>query len=146
MTTLTRWNGLLSPWSAFDLLGREFDPVLDSPPSTSHPDFVPAMDVREEETGTRIEAELPGMNPEQIEISLHDKVLSLRGTRNAEREKTEANSLIRERRWGFFERILRLSHAVDPEAIEATYEQGILSIHLPKAESDRPQRITVKSS
>ena len=104
------------------------------------------MDVREEETGTRIEAELPGMNPEQIEISLHNKVLCLRGTRNAEREKTEANTLIRERQWGFFERSLQLSHAVDPEAIEATYGQGILSIHLPKAERDRPLRITVKSS
>lgn len=105
--------------------------------------WTPAVDVFEDKDGLRIIAELPGVKPEDVKLSLENNVLTIRGEkRQVAEEKTERVHRY-ERSYGAFERTFTLPATVDAERIAAGYEHGVLTVTLPKVERARPREITI---
>jgi len=106
--------------------------------------WVPPVDVFEDANGIRILAEVPGVRPEDVKISVENDVLTIQGAkRETAEEKTEQVHRY-ERAYGVFERTFTLPNTVDAANIKATYEHGVLRITLPKAEKARPRQIQVQ--
>ena len=103
----------------------------------------PALDVFQDKNNLFIKAELPGMKKEDVKLSLHDGVLTLSGERRHEKAHDEKSSLRNERFFGRFERSLNLPFAVDATRVAASYEDGILTVTLPKAEEAKPRQIDI---
>ena len=106
--------------------------------------WVPAVDILEEPEAIRITAEVPGVKPEDVKISLENNVLTIRGTKEqVAAERTERVHRY-ERTYGAFERSFALPATVDAGAIKATYDHGILTVTLPKVEKAKPREIQVQ--
>ena len=106
----------------------------------------PALDLSETEDALHVQAEIPGVDPEHVDISITGDQLTIRGEKQAQTEE-EGRSWHRiERRRGSFSRTLSLPAAVDAEKVEATVRDGVLSVTLPKREDARPRRIDVRTS
>jgi HSP20 family protein len=104
----------------------------------------PALDVSETEDALEIQAELPGVDPENIEITVSGDELVIRGEKTARVEESERSWHRVERRHGSFERTLRLPESVDADSIEATSSHGVLILKLPKREEVQPRRIEIR--
>ena len=105
--------------------------------------FGPVVDVRETDTDFLVEAELPGVDPKEVTVSFEDGVLRLQGERKLEENKETKNVHRSERLYGAFERRIGLTEGVNPEDIEATYMNGILTVRIGKREEARPRTIPV---
>lgn len=110
---------------------------------TSH--WRPAVDIREEKDRFVIEADLPGVDPKDIEVTMENGVLTLKGERRFEKDTSGDNYKRVERAYGVFYRRFSLPDSANPEKIEARGKNGVLEIILPKQEKVRPRRIDVKS-
>ena len=112
------------------------------------PNFVDTLplDVTESEDEYVVKASIPGIKPEDMEITYSGKSLTIKGEFKAEEEKDEVHYHLRERRYGAFARSLTLPAAVQSEAIEAKYESGVLTLKLPKSEEVKPKKIAVQSA
>jgi HSP20 family protein len=152
--TLTRWQRphLWDTARHLFSLRDEIDRLFDSPLSLfengSQPfsnGWAPAIDVYEDKDNLFVRAEVPGMKKDEIEISLHEGVLTLSGERKLEKEYEKANSHRAERFAGRFQRSLTLPHPVDGAKVRATYKDGILAVTLPKAEEAKPKQISVSA-
>lgn len=106
--------------------------------------FMPAVDVCETDTDVVVEAELPGVDPAQVEVNLDGGSLVLRGERKHEEEKKTKNAHRVERFFGQFERRIGLPEGVNPEDVEATYKEGVLTVRIGKREEVKPRSIPVK--
>ena len=93
-----------------------------------------------------VRASLPGVAPDNIQVSIEDNVLTIRGETASQFESTEGSYLMRERRSGSFHRSLRLPDTVDQDKAEPRYEHGVLTVTLPKAEAKRTKQFDVKVS
>jgi HSP20 family protein len=93
-----------------------------------------------------VRAELPGVNPADLDITSKDQSLVLRGERKIPKEEENVNYHRRERESGFFRRVVRLPSPVDPNKVEAAYKDGILTITLAKPEEIKPRQIKVTSA
>jgi HSP20 family protein len=108
--------------------------------------WVPAMDVAERGDAYIVQAELPGVSPEQVEVSFEQNVLTLRGTKPAGFDvgnEGELRVFAAERLHGSFERSVRLPEFVDGDRISATFDNGVLSVTVPKAEAAQPRKINI---
>jgi HSP20 family protein len=149
--TLTRWNRQnWNPARQLSTLRDEIDRLFESPLSwfdeVSQPfsgGWLPAIDLYEDKDNVFVRAELPGMKKEEIDISLHEGVLTLSGERKLEKDYEKAQSHRTERFLGRFTRSVTLPSLVDATKVHATYKDGILAITLPKAEEAKPKQITV---
>ncbi len=123
---------------------RLFDRVLDDAwnPSAEFSRALP-LDVSETEEQIRVRAELPGMDPKEIEIELTGDVLTISGQKVEETEAEEGTRHFSERQFGSFRRSMKLPCAIEPDRVEAEYKNGVLSIRLEKADTVRPKRIPV---
>lgn len=109
--------------------------------------WVPSVDVLEDKNNVIVRAEVPGMHKEDIEISLHEGVLSLTGERKAENGNTENGQVYRtERFYGRFHRTITLPKPVANDKVKAQYKEGLLTITLPKTEEAKPRQIEVNVS
>lgn len=108
--------------------------------------WTPAVDVFEDKDSVKIIAELPGVKPEDVKLSIENNVLTLRGEKKQVAEEKTERVHRYERAYGVFERSFALPNTVDAEHTEARYDSGLLTIHLPKAERARPREIQVKVS
>ncbi len=108
--------------------------------------WVPLVDVYEAQDAFVIRAELPGLRQEEIEVSIHDNILTLRGERKPDAKVKEESYHWRERFTGPFHRTLSLSAVVDTGGVKATYREGVLEIRLPKKEEARPRTIKVEAA
>jgi HSP20 family protein len=106
--------------------------------------WLPACDVFENQDAVKIVAEVPGVRPEDVKISLENNLLTVRGEKKQQAEETSERVHRYERSYGTFERTFSLPTTVDPERIDATYANGILTVTIPKAERARPREIPVK--
>jgi HSP20 family protein len=104
-----------------------------------------ATDVSESPDHLRITMELPGVRPEDVKISLENNILTIRGEKRQEVEANNERVHRYERSYGFFERTFALPNTVDPEKINANYENGVLTITIPKAERAKPREIPVSA-
>jgi HSP20 family protein len=107
---------------------------------------IPALNVWRKQDGTIVTAELPGVDPKTLDISVQANTLVLRGSREPDELKEGETYHRQERGYGQFVRSLRLPHQVDAEKVEASYRKGILRVTLPMAEADKPKQITVASA
>jgi HSP20 family protein len=92
-----------------------------------------------------VTAELPGFDPDEIDISVEDRTLTVTGSRAPEEVAEDATIHRQERSYGRFSRALRLPFEVEADQVEATFTNGVLRISLPRSEQDRPRKITVKT-
>lgn len=107
--------------------------------------LAPHMDVSETDKEVRIQAELPGVNEGDIDVSLDDDVLTIRAEKKRERRDERQGVHVSERAYGTFQRSLRLPFQVDPEQVQARFENGVLSVTLPKTQpQERTRRIQVQ--
>lgn len=141
-----------SLWEEMDKLQREMNRMFDSSnmnrfmnqPLNSH-DF-PAMNVwTKADTGQVITAEIPGMNVDDLDIKVAGETLTISGSRPAPEESDGIKYHRQERGYGSFTRTIQLPFPINVDQVEANYEKGVLKIWLPRAESDKPRKITVKS-
>ena len=130
-----------APWpDEFQRIVRTFLADADAPLAGA---FSPALDVEETDEGFTLHIELPGVAAEQVDVSLEENVLTISGSREFYADK-QAESFRRvERRFGTFHRAVRLPDRVDPDAVAATFKDGLLTVTVPKAESAKPRRIAV---
>ena len=105
----------------------------------------PAIDAYEEGDTLVVEAHLPGLKPEDLDINVEQGVLTISGQTIAEEERKERNYLIREHRMGRFSRSLRLPATYNPDACQADFEHGVLRLSFPKSESAKPRRIQISA-
>lgn len=103
------------------------------------------LDVVEEDNHIMVKATLPGVKPEDIEVTMEEGILAINAETKEEHEEKKDNYLLRERRSGKFHRTLRLPDTVDSEKAESRYEHGILTISFPKAEAKKARRLEVKA-
>lgn len=102
------------------------------------------VDVREDSEHVYVEAELPGLASEDIEITLDDGTMTIAGEKKFEREESQENYTVRERRYGKFNRTFELPSVVDEDQVRATLKDGVLLVTLDKREELKPKRIEVK--
>jgi len=139
---------LPSLWASFDRLHGEMDRLLDPwaldlPRGVSLATF-PPVNVWEDAEAFHVEAELPGLTHEQLQLSVTNRnQLTLQGERLPE-EAGKGRWHRRERGFGRFQRVLKLPASVDADKIDAKFDNGLLHIVLPKAEEAKPRRIAVK--
>jgi HSP20 family protein len=103
----------------------------------------PLVDIFEEPDVIRLVAEVPGVKPEDVKITVESNLLTIKGTKQQVAEEKAEKVHRYERTYGAFERTFRLSASIDPNKIKATYDLGVLTITLPKAETAKPHLITV---
>jgi HSP20 family protein len=103
----------------------------------------PSMDIYEEGDNLVVEAQLPGIKPEDVDVTLEQGVLTISGKMEREEERKERNYLIRERQSGRFNRSMRLPASYNPDACQADFDNGVLRLTFPKAEEARPRRISI---
>ncbi len=107
--------------------------------------WAPTLDVLHEDGDLLIRAELPGVKREDVEITLHERVLTISGERRAEEQREGTGYYVRERRHGSFRRSLVLPHDVDEGEINARFEDGILEVRVPGGAAERaPKRIQIQ--
>ena len=135
LTTTNRINRMLNDIFA------DFDGALQNGELAS---WVPAVDVLEETDVIRIAAELPGVKPEDVKISVEGNVLTLQGTKQQVAEEKTERVHRYERTYGSFARTFTLPRTVDTAQIKAGYDNGVLTITLPKAEQAKPRQIAVE--
>lgn len=140
---LMRWR----PFEEMLSLRREMERLLDEffgrRPARAE-EFSPLTDIKETENEFVVKMEIPGVKPEDIDISLHGDTLTIRGEKKAE-ERTEKENYLRvERCYGAFSRSFTLGVPVKADAVEATYKDGVLEVKIPKAEEAKPKPIKIK--
>lgn len=138
------------PWTLFNELNKELSRIYDGPSGTdtsslATSDWAPAVDIREEPEHYVIEADLPGVTPEDIEINMDNGMLTIKGVREAQSRESEPNYKRTERAGGVFYRRFSLPDTADPERISARSELGVLRITIPKQERLQSRRIKVES-
>lgn len=136
--------------SLFEILQREIDGVFDDfTRGVSAPDLpaalLPNMDVAETDKAIELTIELPGLEQTDVDISVNNNVLTIRGEKNAEAERHDKNLLLVERAYGTFYRAFQLPNGVEPSAINATMANGVLKITIPKPAAAQPKKIEVKA-
>jgi len=108
---------------------------------------MPRIDVRETGKEIRITAELPGVSERDVEVTVDDDVLTIRGEKRLEREQERENVHVTERAYGTFQRSLRLPFAADPEKVEARFRDGVLTVTLPKTPAqERARHVKVQGA
>jgi HSP20 family protein len=142
--SLIRWD----PFREFNRLparyGDLFGKNWELPMSTTA--WNPSVDIFENENEVVLKAELPGMNPKDIDVKLENNVLMLKGERHFEKETKEENYHRVEREYGTFSRSFALPSAVNAEKVTAEYKDGVLKIVLPKKEEIKPKPIKIAAA
>jgi len=141
MRTLTSFRG--TP-TLQDQINRLFNDTLEHAGQESNlTAWAPAVDIYENEHELVVKADLPDVDPKDLDIRVENNLLTLRGERKFEKKVTEENYLRVERAYGTFSRSFSLSNSVNPEAIKADYHNGVLTLAIPKREEAKPKQIKV---
>jgi HSP20 family protein len=146
---LVRWDPFRDLASLQDRVERLFEESFRSLRGTQREEglegtaWVPAVDILEKENEIVLRADLPGLDPKEVEIQVQDGTLTLRGERKFESDVKEDNYRRVERVYGSFVRSFTLPQTVDPEKVAAEYKNGVLEVTLPKRPEAKPKQIKV---
>lgn len=125
-------------------LRREIDRLFDDTFARGGNAWTPAVDIKENEGEIRVELELPGLKPEDVEITADNGMLTIRGEKHSERKEGQDSQYhMVERTYGSFMRTFQLPQGVDEDQINADFENGVLSLRIPKAALPQPKRIQI---
>lgn len=135
------------PWAGFSDLEQHFDRLFGTEANRGQPapgKWVPPVDIYENDTAYILEADLPGLTREDISLSILEDRITLKGSRKREDKLEEKGYRRYERAEGEFERSFRINGGIDAEHVEAKFENGVLTVTLPKPEEAKPRQIEVK--
>lgn len=145
MSNLTRWEPVREMISLREAMDRLFNDAFTRPLDLVSGTGLPSIDMYQTNDKVVVKASLPGLKSDDVQISVTGEVLTLRGEMHEDKEVKDAEYYIRENRQGSFERSVLLPTDVEADKAKADFENGILTITLPKAEQVRPKTITVKT-
>ncbi|HEX6293243.1 MAG TPA: Hsp20/alpha crystallin family protein [Herpetosiphonaceae bacterium] len=149
MANMRRFDPFGEMLSLRDAMNQLFEESFVSPArmGSGSATFSMPLDVSETQDEFVVDAVVPGFKPEDLDITIQDNVLTIRGETRKEQQTSDkpANYHVMERRYGRFSRTISLPTAVKADAVRATLEQGILHLEIPKAEEVKPRRITVNT-
>ncbi|MBM3124736.1 MAG: Hsp20/alpha crystallin family protein [Chloroflexi bacterium] len=146
MSNLIRWEPAREMMTLREAMSRLFDDAFTHPLSLAGSNWsVPAVDMYQTDNEVVVRAALPGIKPDEVQINVTGEVLHLKGEVKQKDEVKEKSYHIREQRWGMFERSIVLPSDVIADKAKAEFENGVLTITLPKAEEAKPKTITVKA-
>jgi HSP20 family protein len=141
----------LTPWKGMDVLRHEMDRVFDrlfeprwDELESAAGEWAPKIDVSETKDAIVVKAEIPGVEQKDINVSLQDQVLTLKGEKHHEKEEKDEKYHRVERSWGTFTRAFRMPVAVSGDKVTATFKDGMLTVTLPKAPEAKGTTIPVK--
>lgn len=139
---LIRWRpttDLWDPFTGFEDIRREMNRVFDTA-------FAPALDIVEEKDNFLVKIDLPGLSKDDVNVTVQDNFLTVKGERKHDVEKKDENFYHRERVHGTFSRTIELPTRIDAGKVLATFKDGVLHVTLPKTEEAKPKQIEVKVS
>lgn len=140
---ITRWR----PWSEMsgvqDEVNRIFDDFFTRSTAEGNAIFAPPLDIAESENEIVVKVEVPGIAQKDIDITVHDGVLTVKGEKKVEREEKNLQWHRLERAYGSFARSLTLPNTVNHEDIKASYRDGVLTLTLAKREETKPRQIKI---
>jgi len=144
---LIRWNPRRDMFGMQHRMNRLMDdfffPARNVDREDSLWDWNPMVDIYDKDDHIVLQAELPGVDKEHINVDVKDRVLTLKGERTLDNEISENNYFRRERSFGKFERSFTLPVNVNPEDIKADFKDGLLRVEIPKPVDSKPKQITV---
>jgi HSP20 family protein len=144
MRTMNRWELSRGTTTLQDQLNRVFGDGLERAGDESNlTPWAPPVDIFETEHELVVKADLPDVNPQDLDIHVENNVLTIRGERKFENKVKEENYLRVERVYGSFSRTFTLANSVKSEAIKADYQNGVLTLSIPKREEAKPKQIKV---
>jgi HSP20 family protein len=147
---LIRWEPVRELNTIQTEMNRLFNTFFDTaaPASTAGPGtqlrrWIPAMDLVETDDAFVLRADLPGLSEADVNIEFEDNVLTISGERKSEHESRKEGFYRVERAWGSFSRSLTLPEGVDPEAVSAHFDRGVLEVRVPKPEQRKPRKVAI---
>ena len=143
MSTASRLRAGFDPFGELRRLQHPLDRWFGQRPLAAAAGF-PAVNLWAGADSVAITAELPGVDPADVELSVKDDVLTLRGSRRASTDDGEVAWHRRERSHGQFQRLVQLPFRVDPDRVEARFADGVLEVDLQRPEADKPRRIEIR--
>ncbi len=144
MRTLTRFEPFRGASTLQDQINRLFGDVLERSADESNlTAWAPAVDIFETEHELVVKADLPDVDPKDLDIRVENNILTIRGERKFEKKVNEDQYLRVERAYGAFSRSFSLANTVNSEAIKADYQNGVLTLTIPKREEAKPKQIKV---
>lgn len=144
--TLIRWEPVRELGTIQTEMNRLFNSFFDTPTHSNGATlrrWIPAMDLIETEGAFVLTADLPGLSESDVSIEVKDNVLTVSGERKSEHENRKAGYYRVERSYGSFRRTLTLPEGVDPEAVKATFDKGVLEVTVPKPEQQAPRKVQI---
>jgi len=144
MRAISRWEPFRGAATLQEQVNRLFSDVLErQPQESSLSTWAPAVDIYETEHELVVKADLPDVDPKDLDIRVENNILTIRGDRKFEKKVNEDNYLRVERAYGAFSRSFSLANSVNAEAIQADYQNGVLTLSIPKREEAKPKQIKV---
>src|SRR5436305_2887438 len=144
---LIRWEPARELNTLQNEMNRLFNTFLDTPlpngGAAGQRRWLPAMDLVETEDDFVLRADLPGVSQEDVNIELEDNVLTISGQRKAEHEERKEGYYRVERSSGTFSRSLTLPEGVDPDAVKASFDRGVLEVRVPKPDAKKPRKVAI---
>src|SRR5918996_1307069 len=148
--TIVRWEPFRELHSLQNEMNRLFSSVFDEPRGGNGGAvarrWMPAMDLVETGDHFVLRADLPGMTEDDVKIEFEDGTLTVSGERRSEHEASDEGYYRVERAFGSFSRSLTLPQGIDPEAVSARFDRGVLEVSIPKPEERKPRRIEIAGS
>ncbi|HVN23164.1 MAG TPA: Hsp20/alpha crystallin family protein [Syntrophorhabdales bacterium] len=144
-TGLGRFGGAPSPWTDLERMEKEMNRMLSRYAYPSSSEF-PAFNIWGTPDQAVVTTEIPGIEPESIDIAVSGSTLTVRGSREPESAKEGESYHRRERWYGKFSKAIELPFTIEAGKVEARFAKGILTIRLPRSEAEKPRKITVKSA
>ncbi|NTV38896.1 MAG: Hsp20/alpha crystallin family protein [Demequinaceae bacterium] len=126
-----------------DDVQRVFRQLFSDADATLSGAFSPALDVEESDNDFTLHIEVPGVKPDDVEVSIEENVLTIAGSRDFYDERAAEGFRRIERRFGRFHRAVRLPDRVDPDGVSASYKDGMLTVTVPKSESAKPRKVAI---
>lgn len=146
MSNIIRWEPAREMMTLREAMDRLFDDAFTRPLSLSGNTWsIPAVDMYQTDNEVVVKAALPGIKADEVQINVTGEVLTLKGETKQANETKEKAYHIREQRWGTFERSIVLPTEVVADKAKADFENGVLTITLPKAEEVKPKTISIKT-
>ncbi len=146
MTMITRWDPFRELNTITDRMNRLFQDTYGSQSGEGEgltSSFVPAVDIYEDEHNVTVKMEVPGIDQKDMDVRLENNTLTVRGERKFEKDEKEENFRRVERRYGSFYRAFTLPNTLDPDKVQADYDNGVLKIKLAKKAEAKPKQIKV---
>jgi HSP20 family protein len=154
MRALTkRWGADITPWQEFETLNERMRRWADFPPFgaalfrapllTDTAEWLPAVELVEKDGEFILTAEIPGLTKQDVDVTVEDNVLTLKGEKKFERDEEKEEMHIREREYGTFVRAFTLPRTVDAAKIRAEYHDGVVEVHMPKGAETKGRQIKI---